>query len=316
LSNFIPFFYLIGQIFRKKADVVIVYNTSLSWTLPFLLVKWLTGKELIIILPEFYKKPEKILSAKGLKWINFYAGLKFLSKYADKLITLTTFMKNFMLKQGFEESKILILPNVTDSSYFKAQVKTTFKEEKTTIGYCGTPNYKDGIDDLIKSFGALCKLRNDVHLLIIGDAAFGKSLVPQLKLKVEELNIANQVTFTGLVTGKEVAGYLNACQILALTRPAGIFAEAGFPTKLGEYFACEKPVLVTAVGDIPYYFKNREHALIVQPGNIEEITAGFTELIDNQVLANKLTKNASNWLRENLDFQSLSVKLGNFIKSE
>lgn len=314
-SNFLPFFFLLSQFFRKKADVIIVYNTSLSWFLQFLFFKWITGKKLIVILPEFYRKPTKSWSAQGLKWKDFYLGLKFLSRKADKIIALTTFMKRFISELGFEEKNILVLPNVTDVSYFKKQNSSPFREGKFTIGYCGTPTYKDGIDDLLAGFAELCKIRSDVHLLIIGDATFGKTLVPELTNKTEQLGIINQVSFTGLVTLNEVAGYLNACQILALTRPAGIFAEAGFPTKLGEYFACGKPVLITAVGDIPYYFINKEHAIIVQPGDIEGISSGFNELIDNKSLADSITENAEKWLLKNLDFQSLSGKLHNFIKS-
>jgi len=314
-SNFFPFVFLLSQFFRKKTDVVIVYNTSLSWFLQFLLFRWISGRKLIVILPEFYKKPVKSWSAQGFKWKDFYIGLKFLSVKADKVIALTTFMRRFISDQGFEEKNIFVLPNVTDVSFFKTQDIPPYRPGEFTIGYCGTPTFKDGIDDLLISFAELCKTRNDVHLLIIGDATFGKSLIPELTLKAEQLGINKMVSFTGLVSLNEVVGYLNACQILTLTRPAGIFAQAGFPTKLGEYFACGKPVLVTAVGDIPEYFINKKHAIIVQPGDIEQIASGFRELIDNKALVNFITMNAEKWLIENLDFRSLSGKLNEFIKS-
>ena len=89
------------------------------------------------------------------------------------------------------------------------------------------------------------------------------------------MKVENSITFTGLVPFSDVPRLLNSCQILALTRPSGIFAEAGFPTKLGEYFACKKPVLITEVGDMPTYFKNENHVILVEPDNINSIVNKF-----------------------------------------
>ena len=61
---------------------------------------------------------------------------------------------------------------------------------------------------------------------------------------------------------------------MTLIRPNGVFAEAVL-TKIGEYFACKKPVGVTNVGDISTYFKNEEHVIIVEPENIKSIVNGF-----------------------------------------
>jgi glycosyltransferase involved in cell wall biosynthesis len=314
LSSVLPFFYLIKAALSGKLDVVVVYNTSLSWTIQFIFAKLLTGKKLITILPEYYKKPEKKISSSMLRWYDFYLGLKYLAPLSDKLITLTSFMRDVMKKRKFQDENILILPNVTDPDVFKSDVIKEIRPGFITIGYCGTPNFKDGIDDLITSFYKLCQLRENVHLLIIGDSMSGKTLIPGLKAKLTQLGIENKVTLTGLVPFEEVTGLLNSCQILTLTRPSGIFAEAGFPTKLGEYFACKKPVLATSVGDLKYYFKNREHILIVNPGDTDAIAQGFSTLIEDKELREKLVQNSYIWVRENLDYKSLSVKLCAFLK--
>ena len=80
---------------------------------------------------------------------------------------------------------------------------------------------------------------------MIGDATFGKSIIPSLKEECEKLGIAGKVFFTGLVESPKVNKYLSECRILAITRPATLQTKAGFPTELGEYFATGKPVLAT-----------------------------------------------------------------------
>jgi len=128
-----------------------------------------------------------------------------------------------------------------DPNIFQLSDVKPFIENKITIGYAGTPTRKDGAMDLIESFSILNKKYPGTHLLIIGDVVDPKkSILPELQHRVTELGVDKNITFTGLVPFSRMPALLNSCQILALTRPHGIFAEAGFPTKLGEYFACKK----------------------------------------------------------------------------
>lgn len=308
----LPIAYFIKERINNKVDVIIIYNTSFIMTLNFLLIKFIIGKKLIIILPEYYEKPAQKYSLARLKWLNFYFGMNYLVQYADKVIVLTDYLKNYFISKNVREENILILPNITDPELFKVENAKAYKPGKITIGYSGTPTRKDGVVDLIESFAVLTKKYENIHLLIIGDAVGGNSIIPGLQKNAGNLGIANKVTFTGLVPFKEVPQLLNACQILALTRPSGIFAEAGFPTKLGEYFACMKPVLVTAVGDIKKYFVTGVHAVIAEPENIDSIVEGFESLIENEQLRQQLAINAYQWLQENLNYRTVSTKINNF----
>lgn len=314
ISCFLGFMYLIKMSLMGKVDNVIVYNTSVTWSLQFLLVKLLTRKKLVYILPEYYQKPVRKGILAKIKWYNFYLGLKLLAPNADKLIVLTHYMKELFSKKNFKNENIFVLPNITDTSLFKHHLKSDFIPNKKTIGYCGTPTEKDGIMDLLKSFGELLKVRNDVHLLVIGDKTSGVSVLPELKKFVRKIGIESCVTFTGLVSSDEVIKYLNQCRILTLTRPEGIFASAGFPTKLGEYFACGIPVLATRVGDMPKYFTHKEHLFLVNPGDIKEISAGFNEMLNEVSLCEKMVENASEWVYKQLDFRQLSKPLNEFIE--
>jgi glycosyltransferase involved in cell wall biosynthesis len=55
--------------------------------------------------------------------------------------------------------------------------------------------------------------------------------------------------------------------MLVLARPESKQAEGGFPTKLGEYLATGKPVVVTGVGEIGDYLHDGENAYIAKPGD-------------------------------------------------
>jgi glycosyltransferase involved in cell wall biosynthesis len=313
---FLPVLYLIKKTLKRDLDIIIIGDSYFLKTLIMVIIKAVLGKELVIILPEFYEKPETMFPSLSLiYWYSFYFGMKFVIKYADGFIVLTHFMKEYIRKEIKCNKDILIVPNLTDPGNFERQNIRPFIEDKITIGYTGTPTQKDGILDLIKSFSVISRNHNNLHLLIIGDLTNGKTIVPALKEYANTLGITEQISFTGLVSHTRIPDLLNSCQILALTRPHGIFAEAGFPTKLSEYFACKKPVLITRVGDIPTYFVNGEHLIIAEPEDIDSIVEGFELLLENRDLAKKISINGFNWMQKNTNYLKISSDISQFLNN-
>jgi len=306
-----PFFLIISN-FRNEFDTIISYNTHITRILHLILIKKFFNKKLILILPEFYEKPSsKSLSL--IHWYDFYFGLKYLTRYADAYIPASHYLKRYLETDLKINKPILVLPNLMDPEIFRLETLTPFMPGKITIGYAGTPSRKDGVVDLINSFGLLNKNHSNIHLLIIGDVINGNSVIPKLKEIAIKLECNENITFTGLVPFSKIPELLNSCQVLTLTRPSGISAEAGFPTKLGEYFACKKPVLISNVGDIPIYFKNEEDVIITNPDDINSIVEGFEKILFNDELSNKLSVNGFNWMNQNLNYKNMSQKLINFI---
>jgi glycosyltransferase involved in cell wall biosynthesis len=309
-----PILYLIKLTFKRKVDLIIVYNTTFLSSLNYVILKHILQKKLVIILPEFYEKPKcNFFSLHLFKWYSFFFGIRYIVKYADGFIVLSTYLRDFLKNQLKSLKPIYIMPNLIDPDMFDSGWVNPFREGKITIGYAGTPVRKDGILDLMASFSILHNKFPDTHLLIIGDLTNGSTVVPQLKKYAEELDVSDEITFTGLVSYKNIPLLLNSCQILTLTRPNGIFAEAGFPTKLGEYFCCKKPVVITIVGDIPKYFINEEHAILVEPENIESIVSGFEKILYNKELSEKISINAYHWMDANLNYKNASQNITRFL---
>ena len=311
----LPFFYILKQSILKKMDVIILYDTSFTNLIVYNLCKVFLRKKLIVFIPDYYEKPS--LSIKTLipllNWYNFYLGLHLLVKFADGYIVVSHFLKTYLSIQLKIDKPILILPSVINPLDFEVKDALPYKKNYITIGYTGTPTYKDGVVDLIKSFAVLCQKHPHLHLLIIGDVVGGQSVIPPLQTLAADLGVSDQVSFTGLVSFKNIPALIGSCQILALTRPAGIFAEAGFPTKLGEYFVVRKPVVITQVGDIPLYFTPDKHLIMVQPNDINSIVNGFEKLINNHEITEVVTEEAYKWASENLFYYNVSSKIDHFL---
>jgi glycosyltransferase involved in cell wall biosynthesis len=315
LSIFIPVYLLFKSLFSKKPAHIFVYNSTSYKTLLFLLFCKIFKINTVKIIPEWYDKNSfgtGILSK--FKWLDFIIGIKKLNKIYSQLIVLSTFLSSYYINRGVPASKILLIPNLVDFEKFENTQINQVPYKKVRIGYCGTPTAKDGINDLLKAFSIISESRDNVELLIVGDSPGGYSLLPNIKKLADSLNIREKIIYTGLVGNNEIPSYLKSCSILVLARPSGLFAEAGFPTKLGEYMACNIPVVITKVGDIPKYFTDNEHVLLAEPDNPESVAKKILYLIENPIEAEKIGVNGYQWAKNNLEYKEVVKKIVRFLK--
>jgi len=288
LAWFRVIIYLLKLIPNRKSTTLLLYNNELQYSIPVFTIGKLLGLRIISFVSEFYDKSAFNSSIlRKIKWYGFLLNLNYFNKASDHLIVFSHYLKDLYLKQGVSENKIIVQPNLTDFEYWY----TNESEVKYILGYSGTPSLKDGLADLLY---AISKLKNEnlpVSLLIIGDSTFGKSLVPELQKLCESLNIADLVTFTGLVGIDQVRKHLSECKILTLTRPNIIQTQAGFPTKLGEYFASGKHIITTDFGDLPRYFRQMEELVMAECGNIEDISSKIRWILQHSDEAEQIRKN-------------------------
>jgi len=93
----------------------------------------------------------------------------------------------------------------------------------------------------------------------------------KLKQKVNQMGLSNYVVFKGSKSRNEIPEILAISSILVLTRVKTARSDGGFPTKLGEYLASGKPVILTNVGEINEYIIDRVNAFLVEPNNIKPL---------------------------------------------
>lgn len=86
----------------------------------------------------------------------------------------------------------------------------------------------------------------------------------------------------------EIAGYLSREDLLGLYAEASallvplfddVRSRARFPTKIGEYLAAARPVVTSAVGEIPRYFEDGVDAVVCPPGDAVAFGEGIAGLL-------------------------------------
>lgn len=306
---FVPFSVIASKL-CYKSNVIILYGIEHSYyCIPFVLTSKLFNIKIFRIITDYYD----IVPIWWQRLNVFFYEHQF--KYIDKLFTgivvLSKYLKDHEIKNGVQKTKILLIPHFIDILSFTSEnVITEHQSSKTIIGFCGTPSISNGILDLMEAFKIVNKEYDNIELLIIGNPSESiKRLIDEQTMISNHQNI----TYTGYLQKEDVKVNLNRCSILVNPRKSGRIAEAGFPTKLGEYFACKKPVVTTKVGDISSYFTSNVELMIAESDNPEDLAKKIIWLIQNPKEKATIADNGYNWAIKNLNYINNAQKLYAFI---
>lgn len=307
IISYIPMFVLHRKIFRRDG-YIILYGIEYGYiVVPFLIlskilkitcVRFITDSYRVsTIMPVWWKSP---------KLFFYNIQITRFDRCLDGVIVLSKFLYDRSIKYGVKKKKLLLIPHFIDINCYKEDIG---KNDKKLIGFCGTVNVGNGVLDLIKAFNIVSLKHSDARLLIIG------KVTVEMENKIHEMRLCmEKIVFTGQLDKNDVEINLQKCSILVNPRQKGDWAEAGFPTKLGEYFSMKKPVVATKVGDLKTYFTDKTELVFAEPDNPESIAKAIEFLINNPDITYKIAENGFNWAIRNLECLANSKKLLKFLK--
>ncbi len=184
----------------------------------------------------------------------------------------------------------VVIPNGIDLCEFKdlpskeklRQRYPTLKDKKVIL-FLGRINWKKGLDILIEAYSVLTKKRNDVHLLITGNDEAG--YIRKVKKWVRGYGIKQQVTFTGMLTGKEKLEAYAGSDIFVLPSYSENFAIATV-----EAMACGLPVIISNQVGIYKEVSGAEAGIVIET-DAQQLAGAIENLLDNPGLCKKMGEN-------------------------
>lgn len=157
-----------------------------------------------------------------------------------------------------------------------------FTETDQVIGFIGTPRPMKGIHIL---FDALEKLaRPDVKLMIVG-GDMASSYMPLVKARCGE----NAVLIPPVPMG-EVPNYIAASDMIVLPQINDPLTSGQMPAKLTEAMAMAKPIIASAMADIPRYLDGC--GIVVPPEDVSELAKKIAWIADHPEQARELGQRA------------------------
>lgn len=291
----------------KKQEVVafIYINTPL---LSFIITRQLRRKNIRIL--------HEVTEFPFLRRHNNYLRKKLYLKRTvpkfDKIFVISTALKEYFAEIT-HPNRIEILNMFVDLGRFQDSFEPVYDFDY--IAYCGSMNTdKDGVPILIEAFSEVIKQYRKLKLVLMGDIQ-NRPIDINISETIKKLKLENTILFTGYINSTQIPKYLKGAKILALARPDNIQAEGGFPTKLGEYLATGKPVVVTRVGDIPNFISDGINGYLSEP-NSRDFARKIIEILHNYSTASKVGESGRKLAENKFNYKTEVLKIKKFIESQ
>ncbi|MDT2872725.1 glycosyltransferase family 4 protein [Lactococcus lactis] len=246
--------------------------------------------------------------------VMFKLTSKLLSKFSDKVITVSEAVKTHLLSSGFFENKkelITVIYNGVDSRVFNLQVdsnefkkKNDIPNDKLVIGMIGRINRWKGQKDFISSISTVLANHSNTVAVLVGGVFEGEEwreeeLKAMISLDPNKDRIF-QISFT-----KEINKAHKSFDIFVLPS----INPDPLPTVVLEAMATGKPIVGYNHGGITEMVKVGYNGILVEPRNIEELSIEIEKLIIDKKLRNQFGENS---LNRQANFFSLNSYVHNF----
>ena len=141
--------------------------------------------------------------------------------------------------------------------------------------------------------------------MIVGDGAF----MNQLQTLCEEINLQDDVLFTGRVPHEEVEEYYSIVDIAPFPRLPLPVTEMVSPLKPFEAMSMEKAVIASNVQALSEIVIHQQTGVLFNKGDLDDLVTNLVKLIDDDVLRNQIGKRAREWVCEHRDWSKISESL-------
>lgn len=226
---------------------------------------------------------------------------KKLIEYSLNRADLIFSTSNSMMQQTkrFTNRKIIVTPFGINLKKFRRLCTHSFFDENTiVIGTIKALEERYGIEYLIKAF-KLVKERlyhTSLKLMIIGKG----TQYTYLRKIVKDLNLEDDILFTGFVTPDKIPEYHNMIDIfVALSTEHESFGVAVL-----EALACQRPVVVSDVEGFVEIVKGGQFGLIVKRKNIEDAAEALIKLIMDKELREKMGEIGRKFVSDNYNWDN------------
>jgi glycosyltransferase involved in cell wall biosynthesis len=185
---------------------------------------------------------------------------------ATRIQATSSRIRHLLVEQGFEDSRVLLLPNGVDVARFAeakrdAALRRQLCGDARLVGiFVGRLAPEKGHELLLEAWAEVFGARTDAKLVLVGDGVTREPL-QQLALR---LGIGSQVVFAG--HSSEVARHLAIADFGLLTS----FAE-GLSNSLLEYMASGLPVVGSKVSGTEDFVREGDTGWLFEPGRKEEL---------------------------------------------
>lgn len=222
-----------------RHSLLYFYCPSIITTLPGQLLAYRLGHKVLVDKTELHQAEK---SSVLFRWSDNLS-----IKYAHKVLVISERLKSYAERN--QDKEVHLLPIMVNSKRFSIP---EVRANPFQLGYIGTFGDKDGVRLMLEAIQLVKKEIPQIVLSLIG-----KNLhYPSILEDIDNLGLTKNVVLSGELDYEDIPKHLLKCDCFIMNRTNSRYASYGYPIKLGEYFACNRPVLMS---DGQGFSENFEH---------------------------------------------------------
>jgi glycosyltransferase involved in cell wall biosynthesis/peptidoglycan/xylan/chitin deacetylase (PgdA/CDA1 family) len=245
-----------------RYDVVHVHNMP-DFLVFSAVAPWLLGAKIILDLhdpmPELFQGiygwSEKTFAVRLLKWVE-----KASIAAADLVLTPNIAFQELFSSRGAPPGKIKIVMNspredIFDSSKFPSGGQSAGPWRPFLLMYHGLLVERHGLDLALKAVAQLHPRIPGLTLRFYGE---NTEYMEMILGQIRELGMEKVVQYGGFKNQREIAQIISTIDLGLIPNRRNQFTSINFPTRIFEYLAMNKPVLMTRTKGVQDYFAEDE----------------------------------------------------------
>jgi glycosyltransferase involved in cell wall biosynthesis len=215
-------------------------------------------------------------------------------RLADCVLVNAEAVKTWLVGDGYDASKIVVIPNGVDLSRFairgdRAEMRRALGVPPDTklVAVVSRLTALKGIEDFIDAAALVAAQRQDVRFLIVGEPSpiNNRAYVDGLQARTAERGIADRVIFTGLRS--DVPALLSAVDVSVMPS-----LNEALSNVLLESMAAGAAVVATDVGGTAEALVDGRNGVLVPPSTPSRLAEAILQLVGHPSHAARLGANA------------------------
>jgi glycosyltransferase involved in cell wall biosynthesis len=222
----------------------------------------------------------------------------FLYRKADQVVVVTPAFKEHLIRHWkIPEQKISIVENGVDTELFRpCPAKTVARTEgKFVVCYIGTMGMAHGLETLIDSAQMLQHQLPGCVFLLIGEGAEKDRIIAESRrCGLQNIVIIDQQP------REDIPAYIAASDIcLVMLKKTELFKTV-IPTKMLEFMACERPVVVAVDGEARRLIEQADAGIFTEPGDARALAETICSMFANPEKRRSMGENGRRFIVDHL----------------
>ncbi len=221
----------------------------------------------------------------------------------DAVVPISDKLMDITKRYSSSKCKFLKVPILVDFDKFKLADHSVQSDFPYIFHTGKVTEQKDGILGMIEAFGRVVNSSHpELRFICTGnyENTIHAEAIDELKRKY---HLKDKLIFLGYISQVQLKDYLSKATMVIINKYQNEQNTYCFATKLAEYLAAAKPVIISDYGEAVNWIKDKESAIVFSAGDTEALVESIEYVLDNPSKCRMIASEGQNVCKNCFDYK-------------